>query len=50
LPSGLSLSIGVASLEFAPKNYPPRRLVEAAFGCLSAAQLFGGNTAKSIAV
>jgi len=50
LPNGLSLSIGVAALEFAPKNYPARKLVEAAFGCLSAAQLSGGNAVKSIAV
>jgi GGDEF domain-containing protein len=50
LPNRLTLSIGVAALEFAPKNYPPRKLVEAAFGCLSAAQLSGGNAVKSIAV
>jgi HD-like signal output (HDOD) protein/GGDEF domain-containing protein len=50
LPNEFSLSIGLAALEFAPKNYPPRQLVEAAFSCLSAAQLSGGGTVKSIAV
>jgi GGDEF domain-containing protein len=48
--SSMSLSIGLATLEFAPKNYPARHLVAAALGCLSAAQLSGGNTVKSIAV
>ena len=48
--SSVSMSIGLATLEFAPKNYPARQLVEAALGCLSAAQLSGGNTVKSIAV
>jgi GGDEF domain-containing protein len=48
--STFSLSIGLATLDFAPKNYPGRQLTEAALGCLSAAQLSGGNTVKSIAV
>jgi GGDEF domain-containing protein len=50
LPGGLSVSIGLAALESAPKNYPPGKLTEAALGCLSAAQLSGGNSVKSIAV
>jgi HD-like signal output (HDOD) protein/GGDEF domain-containing protein len=48
LGSDLTLSAGLATLEFAPKNYPARELIDAAERCLTAAQLSGGNTAKSI--
>lgn len=44
----LSLSIGLATLNLPPKNYPPDQLVAAAERCLSGAQLSGGNTLKSI--
>jgi HD-like signal output (HDOD) protein/GGDEF domain-containing protein len=47
-PVGLTLSIGVATLSLAPKNFPPQELIEAARRCLSGAQLSGGNSAKSI--
>jgi hypothetical protein len=46
----LAVSIGLAALEFAPKNYPAGKLIDAASGCLSSAQLSGGNTVKSIEV
>jgi len=45
----VTLSIGVATLEAAPKNYPAQELIDAAERCLSAARLSGGNTIKSIA-
>jgi GGDEF domain-containing protein len=44
----LTLSIGLATLEFASKNFPPTDLISGAERCLSAAQLSGGNTVKSI--
>ena len=44
----LTLSAGLATLEFAPKNYPARELIDAAQRCLSGAQLSGGDTVKSI--
>jgi GGDEF domain-containing protein len=46
--SNLTLSAGLATLEFTPKNYPPDDLIEGANRCLSAAQLSGGDTVKSI--
>jgi GGDEF domain-containing protein len=45
----ITLSVGVATLEVAPKNYPPQELIDAAERCLSGAQLSGGNSVKSIA-
>src|SRR5205085_536452 len=48
LACGLTLSAGLATLEFAPKNYPPHELIEAAQRCLTGAQLSGGDTVKSI--
>lgn len=50
LRSDLAISIGLAALESAPKNYPVRQLIDAACRCLSSAQLSGGNTVKSIEV
>jgi hypothetical protein len=44
-----TLSIGLATLETAPKNYPPQELIDAAHRCLSGAGLSGGDTVKSIA-
>jgi HD-like signal output (HDOD) protein/GGDEF domain-containing protein len=48
LGSDLTLSAGLATLEFAPKNYPAAELINASERCLTAAQLSGGNTTKSI--
>ena len=44
----LTLSAGLATLEFAPKNYPSQELIDAAGRCLIGAQLSGGDTVKSI--
>lgn len=49
LSCDLTLSAGVATLEFAPKNYPPQELIDATQRCLIGAQLSGGDTVKSIA-
>jgi HD-like signal output (HDOD) protein/GGDEF domain-containing protein len=49
LSCALSLSAGLATLEFAPKNYPRQELIDAAQRCLNGAQLSGGDTVKSIA-
>ena len=46
--SNLTLSAGLATLEFAPKNYPASDLISSSERCLSAAQLSGGDTVKSI--
>ncbi|MBW8883794.1 MAG: HDOD domain-containing protein, partial [Planctomycetia bacterium] len=48
LSCDLSLSAGLATLEFAPKNYPSQELIDAAGRCLIGAQLSGGDTVKSI--
>ena len=45
----VTLSAGLATLEVPPRNYPPHQLLDAAQRCLSAAQLSGGDTLKSIA-
>jgi len=45
----LTLSAGLATLEFPPKNYPSQELIDAAQRCLGGAQLSGGDTVKSIA-
>jgi len=47
LPASLSLSAGLATLAVTPKNFPADELISAAFRCLSAAQLSGGDTVKS---
>ncbi|HMC12705.1 MAG TPA: HDOD domain-containing protein [Pirellulaceae bacterium] len=49
LGADLTLSIGLATLESAPKNYPSHELINAAHRCLSGAQLSGGDSVKSIA-
>jgi HD-like signal output (HDOD) protein/GGDEF domain-containing protein len=49
LTTGLTLSVGLATLEVASKNYPASELIDAAQRCLSGAQLSGGDTVKSIA-
>jgi GGDEF domain-containing protein len=49
LGSDLTLSIGLATLESAPKNYPSNELIDAATRCLTGAQLSGCDTVKSIA-
>src|SRR5439155_20080772 len=49
LSCDLTLSVGVATLEFAPKNYPCQDLIDAAQRCLIGALLSGGDTVKSIA-
>lgn len=46
--SELTLSAGLATLEFPPRNFPPRQLIDAAQRCLDGAQLSGGDTLKSI--
>jgi HD-like signal output (HDOD) protein len=48
LHNDVTLSAGLATLEFAPKNFPPSDLLEAATRCLSGALLSGGDTVKSI--
>ena len=50
LHNALTISVGLATLDFAPKNYPVRQLVDSARRCLSSAQLSGGNSVKSIEV
>jgi HD-like signal output (HDOD) protein len=46
----VTVSAGVATAGLPPKNGRPEDLAEAAARCLSAAQLSGGNTLKSISV
>lgn len=46
----VTLSIGLATIERPPKNFRGEELIEAARRCLSAAQLSGGDTAKSIEI
>jgi GGDEF domain-containing protein len=48
LSTDLTLSIGLATLDSAPKNFHSSDLISAAHRCLSASQLSGGNTVKSI--
>jgi HD-like signal output (HDOD) protein len=48
LSTGATLSIGLATLESVPKNFPASDFIEGCQRCLSAAQLSGGNTVKSI--
>ena len=49
LRTDLTLSCGLATVDFAPKNFDPQALIDAAQRCLSGAQLSGGDTVKSIA-
>lgn len=44
----LTLSAGLATLEFPPKNFPPDELIGGAQRCLGGAELSGGDTVKSI--
>ena len=44
----ISLSAGLATIEFPPKNFPAPELVRAAERCLAGAQLSGGDAVKSI--
>ena len=48
--ASITVSIGLASVDLPPKNFSPSTLLESATRCLSAAQLSGGNTLKSIGV
>jgi HD-like signal output (HDOD) protein/GGDEF domain-containing protein len=48
--AALTVSIGIATLAFPSKNFPPRELLTPAQRCLSAAILSGGNCVKSIEV
>jgi HD-like signal output (HDOD) protein/GGDEF domain-containing protein len=48
--AALTVSIGIATLAFPSKNFPPRELLTPAQRCLSAANLSGGNCVKSIEV
>jgi PleD family two-component response regulator len=45
-----SVSIGVATVPMAPKNFAPQTLIDSAARCLHAAQQSSGNTLKSIDV
>jgi hypothetical protein len=45
----MTLSAGLATLEVPPRNFQPHQLIDAAWRCLSGAQLSGGDTLKSIA-
>lgn len=49
-PHSGTVSVGVATVGLPPKNCRPEELVDAALRCLSAAELSGGNTLKSIGV
>jgi GGDEF domain-containing protein len=49
LRTDLTLSCGLATVEFAPKNFLPQALLDASQRCLGGAQLSGGDTVKSIA-
>ncbi len=44
----VTISVGAATLALPPRNFPPEELIEAAWRCLSGAQVSGGNTVKSI--
>lgn len=44
----VSVSVGVAAVALAPKNFSPELLIDSAQRCLSAARLSGGNALKSI--
>ena len=46
--TGLSVSIGLATLTMPPRNFPAEELLTAAERCLSGVQLSGGDGVKSI--
>ncbi len=46
--SGSSLSLGLAALALAPRNFAPQDLISRAARCLSGARSSGGNCLKSI--
>jgi HD-like signal output (HDOD) protein/GGDEF domain-containing protein len=46
--AGTSISIGLAAVALAPRNFPAQELVTSAARCLSGAQSSGGNCFKSI--
>jgi GGDEF domain-containing protein len=46
--SGLTVSVGLASLTMPPRNFPAEELLTASERCLSGVQLSGGNGVKSI--
>lgn len=48
--AALTVSLGIATLAFPSKNFPPRELLVPAERCLSAAIMSGGNCVKSIEV
>lgn len=48
--AAMTVSIGIATLGLASKNFPPRELLIPAERCLSAALMSGGNCVKSIEV
>ena len=50
LRTDLTLSCGLATIDFPPKNFAPQELLDAAQRCLGGAQLSGGDTVKSIAL
>ena len=45
-----TVSVGLAAVSLAPKNFAPQTLLESAMRCLVAAQRSGGNTLKSIGI
>jgi hypothetical protein len=46
--AGTSISIGLAAVTLAPRNFPAADLVASAARCLSGARSSGGNCLKSI--
>jgi GGDEF domain-containing protein len=50
LTAKLSISVGVATLNLPPKNFPQFELIDAARRCLHAAKLSGGDCVKSIGI
>jgi hypothetical protein len=50
LRTDLTLSGGLATIDFPPKNFAPQEMLDAAERCLGGAQLSGGDTVKSIAL
>lgn len=47
---GVTFSLGIATVNAPPRNFPPRELLVTAERCLSAALLSGGNCLKSLDV
>ncbi len=46
----LKLDVGVATVAQAPKNFPPRDLLDGADRCLYASHASGGDVVKSIEI